>query len=177
MGNRKPIPPHIQAKILTQSARRCALCFGLAGDLSLKKGQIAHIDQNSSNNTEENLVFLCLEHHDEFDSQTSQSKGLMPAEVEEYRKRLYTAISTGLQKTIQLEESFHALEIERERHEKIIEHDKNIFTIADKTLSEKHLGGFLLRLECQNIYMDTGVNPILQFCDLFTGESHQFISP
>ena len=37
----------------------------------------------------EDLVYLCLEHHDEFDSSTKQSKGLTPGEVEHYRDKLY----------------------------------------------------------------------------------------
>ncbi|MCP4367304.1 MAG: hypothetical protein GY797_04195 [Deltaproteobacteria bacterium] len=177
MGNRRPVPPNIQTKILTQSARRCALCVWLYGDLSLKKGQIAHLDHDSNNNKEENLVFLCLDHHDEFDSKTSQSKGFLPAEVKEYRDRLYVTVATGLEKTVQLEESLHALQIEQERHDKIMEHDKNVFITANNFLSENHLDDFLLRLECQNAYRDTGINPILTCCDFLTGESHQFISP
>ncbi len=35
-----------------------------------------------------NLVFLCLEHHDEFDGRTSQSKGLSAHEVKHYRAKL-----------------------------------------------------------------------------------------
>jgi hypothetical protein len=43
----------------------------------------------------ENLVWLCLEHHDEFDSHTSQSKGLTPEEVRAYRDRLYKDLGTS----------------------------------------------------------------------------------
>jgi len=35
-------------------------------------------------------VWLCLEHHDEYDGSTSQSKGLTAAEVRHYRNRLHT---------------------------------------------------------------------------------------
>jgi hypothetical protein len=35
-------------------------------------------------------VFLCLEHHDEYDSQSRQSKGLLLEEVREYRDKLYS---------------------------------------------------------------------------------------
>jgi hypothetical protein len=37
----------------------------------------------------ENLVFLCLDHHDDYDGNTSQSKGYLPEEVREYRDKLY----------------------------------------------------------------------------------------
>jgi hypothetical protein len=67
---RKSLPQEIEAAVLLRSRRRCALCFGLKEDREQKAGQIAHIDQDSSNNTPDNLVFLCLEHHDAYDSRT-----------------------------------------------------------------------------------------------------------
>jgi hypothetical protein len=58
----------------------------------LKAGQIAHLDRNSSNSAADNLAFLCLEHHDEYDSRTSQRKGLTPGEVKQMRAELHGAI-------------------------------------------------------------------------------------
>src|SRR6266567_8992503 len=84
MGRRK-ISTEAMAAVLIKSARRCCLCFGLNGDFSEKKGQIAHLDHNAANNSECNLVFLCLEHHDAFDSSTSQSKGITREEIKYYR--------------------------------------------------------------------------------------------
>ena len=55
----------------------------------MKKGQIAHLDQDSSNSDIVNLVWLCFDHHDEYDSRTSQSKGLQKSEVTFYRDELY----------------------------------------------------------------------------------------
>lgn len=79
----------IELKVLVESRRRCAFCFGLHCDTSIKKGQIAHIDHDSSNSTRENLVFLCIPHHDEYDSKTSQSKGLSKNELKHYSTMLY----------------------------------------------------------------------------------------
>lgn len=79
--SRKSIPPKIQAEVLHSSRRRCPLCFSYDFDDGVKHGQIAHIDQNSANNARENLVFLCLKHHDEYDSSTSQSKGITKEEL------------------------------------------------------------------------------------------------
>jgi hypothetical protein len=73
--SRKKVTPETQKSVLTDSLRRCCLCYCLLGDESVKKGQIAHIDHDNSNNKESNLAFLCLDHHDEYDSKTSQSKG------------------------------------------------------------------------------------------------------
>jgi hypothetical protein len=89
---RKKIPRHAEAGILVSSRRRCCICFGLHRDLEVKKGQIAHLDHDNENNSEENLAFLCLEHHDQYDSSTSQSKNYTLAEVKAYRTELYDAI-------------------------------------------------------------------------------------
>ncbi|OGP51602.1 MAG: hypothetical protein A2Y79_08850 [Deltaproteobacteria bacterium RBG_13_43_22] len=51
-------------------------------------GQIVHIDQNRENNEPDNLVYLCLRHHDLYDSVSSQSKGLTSGEIRLYRQML-----------------------------------------------------------------------------------------
>src|SRR5690606_36572307 len=89
MGSRKKIGESTQSDVLVQSRRRCCLCFGLRRDESVKKGQIARLDGDRNNNANDNLAFLCLEHHDEFDSTTSQSKGLLITEVKRYREELH----------------------------------------------------------------------------------------
>ena len=71
---RERVPTRVVERILEKSRRRCAFCFGLNGDDTVKRGQIARLDGNPANNAESNLAFLCLEHHDEFDSRTSQAK-------------------------------------------------------------------------------------------------------
>ncbi|RZJ13223.1 MAG: hypothetical protein EOO54_20130, partial [Haliea sp.] len=86
--SRKPISAEIQARLLAESRRRCAICFGLNGALNVKRGQLAHLDKDPSNSSPENIIFLCLEHHDEYDSSTSQSKNLTKGEILEYQKQL-----------------------------------------------------------------------------------------
>jgi hypothetical protein len=58
----------------------------------MKKGQIAHIDRDSTNNTLSNLAYLCLEHHEEYDSRSRQAKGLTPDELRNYRDELHSSI-------------------------------------------------------------------------------------
>lgn len=89
MSKRKEIPTEIETRLLTASGRRCCLCFGLNNDFDEKQGQIAHLDRDSSNYDFENLAWLCLDHHDQYDTRTSQSKGLTIHEVKQYRSRLY----------------------------------------------------------------------------------------
>jgi hypothetical protein len=68
------------------------LCFGLQQLHGPVKGQIAHVDRDRSNNASDNLVWLCLTPHDDYDARPSQSKGLTPAEVKYYRQELYDFI-------------------------------------------------------------------------------------
>ena len=87
---RRPASRSVEEQVLTASHRRCCLCVFLTGRDDVRKGQIAHLNRDRSDSHFQNLVFLCLEHHDEYDSRPSQSKGLTLAEVREYRDRLYS---------------------------------------------------------------------------------------
>jgi hypothetical protein len=91
-SKRKHTPPNREAEVLDTCRRRCCVCFALNGDAEEKKGQIGHLDHNPSNNAPDNLVFLCMLHHDQYDSRTSQSKNLTEAEVRLYRKQLHQAV-------------------------------------------------------------------------------------
>ena len=89
MSNRPKIPPPIIDSVLMKSRRRCCLCVFLDRDDTIKRGQIAHVNHEREDNAEENLVFLCLRHHDEYDSKTSVSKNFTQSEVKQYRELLY----------------------------------------------------------------------------------------
>lgn len=90
---RKSIPPVIQADVVIKSKRRCALCVGLNENTSERLGQIAHLNGDHSDSRFENLVWLCLEHHDKFDSKTSQTKNYTQIEVKNHRDNLYKSYS------------------------------------------------------------------------------------
>jgi len=90
---RKPLSHDVALEVLRKSRRKCALCFGLDGDLRLKKGQIAHLDKNRDNNDPNNLAWLCLSHHDDYDSKSGQSRGFTIWEVQSYRDELYEKIA------------------------------------------------------------------------------------
>lgn len=91
--SRTPIPKDVQSRVLVSSRRRCCICFGLNRDTRLKSGQLAHLDKDNSNNSIENLAFLCFDHHDEYDSVTSQRKNITAGEVREFRSELYQTIN------------------------------------------------------------------------------------
>lgn len=91
MANKRPRKRNTpnEVETLVSSKRRCCICFGLHRDSNEKKGQIAHLDHDRSNDALDNLAWLCLEHHDDYDSRTSQSKSLQIGEVKRYREELY----------------------------------------------------------------------------------------
>jgi hypothetical protein len=74
-----------EAQVMLASRRRCCLCVGLERDYRVKRLQIAHIDRNPSHSQADNLVPLCLPHHDEYDSRSRHTKALRPLELRYYR--------------------------------------------------------------------------------------------
>lgn len=98
--SRTQIPPLIQADVLRRSRRRCALCFAYNFNTETKQGQIAHIDRDTANNDPDNLIFLCLEHHDAYDTRTNQSKGINAEELTLARKDLDDFIDKSLSRLV-----------------------------------------------------------------------------
>lgn len=98
---RRSIPTETQTEVLLKTKRRCCLCFGLNIDFAQKSGQIAHLDKNPNNNSPSNLAFLCLDHHDKYDSSTSQSKGFTKKEVLTYQEQLIRHIESQIVKSLQ----------------------------------------------------------------------------
>lgn len=80
-ANRTSVSKFIETQVLVASRRRCCLCVYLHGQNQVRKGQLAHLDRNPNDSCFDNLVFLCHDHHDEYDGRTSQSKGLTEGEV------------------------------------------------------------------------------------------------
>jgi len=89
---RKAMSSKVQEIVLVKSRRRCCLCFGLDHDVRIVQGQIAHVDRDASNSDPGNLAFLCLSHHEAYDSRTSQSKGITEMELRRYREELYAVM-------------------------------------------------------------------------------------
>jgi hypothetical protein len=90
------VPENIEKEVLLLCRRRCCICFGLYQDLRVESGQVAHLDHDNINNDLDNLAFLCLIHHDQYDSTTSQSKGLKAGEVKHFRSELHSRIGKDI---------------------------------------------------------------------------------
>jgi hypothetical protein len=87
------------------------LCVYLNDIGGERKGQIAHLNKNPKDSSFNNLVWLCLDHHDEFDGRTSQSKGYTPKEVRQYRDQLYRRTERYLQATFDGESDVKFVEL------------------------------------------------------------------
>ena len=145
----------IETAVLTASARRCALCFGLNHDFSEKAGQIAHVDQDSSNSSIGNLAWLCLEHHDKYDSRTSQSKGYTETELKEYRDKLHKAVEKISESMIIPEANSESLSKD-EQDKKTIERAEELYSLVKSWQSSSSSIGhnFQLLLEDRISYND-----------------------
>ena len=49
MAKRPKVLPKIEAEVLRKSRGRCCICFGLNGDDTVKKGQIADVNGDQGN--------------------------------------------------------------------------------------------------------------------------------
>jgi hypothetical protein len=92
---RPPVPQAIADKLISDCRRICAMCFALQGDGTTKNGQVAHLDHDRSNNKPDNLAWLCLAHHDDYDSTRRQTRNFSPGEIKRYRASLLEAIASG----------------------------------------------------------------------------------
>ncbi|MDP9759088.1 MULTISPECIES: hypothetical protein [Agrobacterium] len=93
---RKHMPTDNVKATLIESRRRCCICYALERNSKVRKGQIAHLDQDNSNRNKGNLAWLCVGHHDEYDGKTSQSKNFTMQEVKLYKKELLEWVNVFL---------------------------------------------------------------------------------
>ncbi|MBX3468656.1 MAG: hypothetical protein KF878_17415 [Planctomycetes bacterium] len=78
---RRKLRGPVADSVILSSRRRCCFCFGHDADFTVKHGQIAHIDGDRTNDCPSNLAYVCLVHHNAYDSGSSQAKGLTPREL------------------------------------------------------------------------------------------------
>jgi hypothetical protein len=91
--SRKPFPVSVETSVLLKCKRRCALCFGLNNDSTEKRGQLTHIEDGETIE-ETNAAWLCMLHHDLYDSRSRQTKGYTPAELRSHQETLWAFVTT-----------------------------------------------------------------------------------
>lgn len=150
MGKRKKIPEELEAKIISRSRRICAFCFGLNRDSTNKSGQIAHINRDSSDNSYDNLIYLCMPHHDQYDSKTSQSKGLTKGELIIYQKELDKYIETLFPYKVKNIGGLNLIDsFPKDGDEITVDEVKNIFLKFDKPINESSIC-YIVNYDIQN---------------------------
>jgi hypothetical protein len=90
---RKTFPPSVETSVLVKCRRRCALCYGLNNDSAEKRGQLAHID-DPEDIDEKNAAWLCIPHHELYDSTSRQAKGYTPGELRSHQEALWAFVTT-----------------------------------------------------------------------------------
>lgn len=165
---RKSIPGSVESAILRECARRCALCYGLNDDLGQKQGQIAHVNHDASDGRSENLVFLCLPHHDEYDTVRRQTKSITQAEVLAYKEGLAAAVASGEHRLVSATPGVSS---------KVREHDTKLFLEADGMLPEAALREWCDRLVGDNSYDVVGVRGVDKFLRHSALTGNRFMAP
>ena len=148
MPPRKTVDPTVEERVLSQSARRCCLCFQLERDFGEKHGQIAHLDHNSSNGSEDNLAFLCLKHHTIYDSTASQHKNFTIREVKASRRLLYDTVQQRNAREWVIVLNGHFSDFNKARIEVISEQLRSL--LDDPLLSIKRVSPGSVRLIIQS---------------------------
>jgi hypothetical protein len=99
MSKRQGMSEQLKNKLLVEANHACTIC-GHSGV------QIHHIDGDPTNNTEDNLIVLCLAHHDEAE-RSKASKGLSAnltrEALREYKRRLKASHRPSTQQLIPAE--------------------------------------------------------------------------
>lgn len=129
-----------------------------------KLGQIAHLDQNPSSSLEDNLAFMCLEHHSLFDSKTSQHKNYTIQEVKSARSNLYKLVSEGRHLTPVAAVSYSRFETDRKILQELLE-----------VLPSHGVISFLRHHDFGGPYRTTSIEAIRQFVNNFDGPDHEFL--
>lgn len=144
---RPKIPQKTETELLLKCRRRCCVCYGLHRDNRIVQGQIAHLDHNPSNNDLTNLAFVCFAHHDQYDSQTSQSKKLTLEEVKAFKQELEDHIQDAWNRPI-IDTDLITVDIFSGKYE-----TGNEF--ASASLAVKYLGGGLIQVSGFALYGKT----------------------
>jgi hypothetical protein len=97
MTGRKSISQKVQSNVITKSASRCVICYAtrVNTDVAYPSFQIAHIDKNNANNSEDNLALLCFDHHNLYDSTFSQGKNYNKETIIAWRQALYDDVANN----------------------------------------------------------------------------------
>ncbi len=75
----------IEDEVIHKSNLQCCVC-------KMRGDHLHHLDGDPSNTVEDNLAFLCFDHHEQAERKSSLRKGLSPGVIRKYREEHYQAI-------------------------------------------------------------------------------------
>lgn len=84
---RKAIPQKLKNKLMYDCAYTCCIC-------QQRGGHIHHIDEDHSNSTEDNLIVVCPNHHDDAHSKHDNSQNLSPTALLDAKRRWLDEVKT-----------------------------------------------------------------------------------
>ena len=90
--SRPPVPKRLQQKLLYDSQYVCAVCQS-------DGCHIHHIDQDHSNNAEDNLIVLCVSHHNEAHTKRDHSKNLDSSALRDAKQKWNAAVQAKRERT------------------------------------------------------------------------------
>jgi tetratricopeptide (TPR) repeat protein len=137
---------NVELEVLTCSRRRCCICYYLEGFKELCDGQIAHVDRDNTNASFDNLVFLCLPHHNQYDSLPRQTKRISQEELKFYRRMLYIELGTHPIKW-EFRIKGHLEDISEEKINEIVAMLESISPDASIVFRKAVRGSIVLKLE------------------------------
>lgn len=86
---RRRVQNHVATKVMFATDLRCCLCDPISGlPPRPRNGQIHHLDEDPTNNRIDNLVWLCLDHHEEAGKRGKAARRLTPDIIRHYRELL-----------------------------------------------------------------------------------------
>ena len=126
----------------------------------MKKGQIAHLNHNAGNGAEDNLAWLCLDHHTEYDSTTRQHRNFTIGEIKKARSDLHAIVESKKARSDEnaVVESRKRCEwvlvlsggfsdVDKEKIEVIVDHMRNHLRDPNLTMKRLETGSVRLVIE------------------------------
>jgi hypothetical protein len=92
---RRRVDQEVAADVRFAVDDRCCMCEPVSGAFPprVRNGQLHHLDENPSNNGPDNLVWLCLEHHEEAGKVGKASRRLSAGTIRRYRSLLQKKVT------------------------------------------------------------------------------------
>lgn len=96
MSKRPPLPEKVKQRVLYDSAFSCAVC-------QRRASHIHHIDKDPTNNSPDNLVAVCSEHHDDAHTHRELSQNLTADRMRKLRDSWYADVLRRRARAVDIE--------------------------------------------------------------------------